>query len=311
MCQRSRSLSTLLLGISALVIMSNPASAQTAAKEPAPTTAPAAAPVNAQTPSPSAPPMPAPLETLAKQGAQLRYLGREGQLDGWIAIQNGQEQYFYVTPDREQVVLGLLFDKSGKMITMEQVAKLQKEGGEVLDLLKNEPRPEARAESSTKGDISQQLKSPSEQMFADIEQANWVALGNTAAPVVYMFIDPQCPYCHDFMKTLRKDIEGGRVQVRLIPVGFRDDTRAQAALLLAVPNAQERWFKHLEGDKEALPVTPGVNEQGVERNMAVMQSWKLNVTPLSVYRAQDGKVKIVQGRAKDLKAFLGDLQKTP
>lgn len=293
MSQRSRSFATLLSGLSALVIMSSAALAQTTGTE-------------------APPPMPAPLETLAKQGAQLRYLGRQGQLDGWIAIQNGQEQYFYVTPDREQVLLGLLFDKTGKMITMDQVAKLQKEGGEVLDILKSAPRAEAATpQSSTAGDITKELKSPSEQMFADIEQTNWVALGNTAAPVVYMFIDPQCPYCHDFMKSLRKDIEGGRVQVRLIPVGFRDDTRAQAALLLAVPNAQERWFKHLDGDQQALPVTPGVNEQGVERNMAVMQSWKLNVTPLSVYRAQDGKVKIVQGRAKDLKAFVSDLQKTP
>lgn len=293
MSQRSRSFATLLSGLSALVIMSSAVLAQTTSAE-------------------APPPMPAPLETLAKQGAQLRYLGRQGQLDGWIAIQNGQEQYFYVTPDREQVLLGLLFDKTGKMITMDQVAKLQKEGGEVLDILKSAPRAEAATpQSSTAGDITKELKSPSEQMFADIEQTNWVALGNTAAPVVYMFIDPQCPYCHDFMKSLRKDIEGGRVQVRLIPVGFRDDTRAQAALLLAVPNAQERWFKHLDGDQQALPVTPGVNEQGVERNMAVMQSWKLNVTPLSVYRAQDGKVKIVQGRAKDLKTFIGDLQKTP
>ncbi len=288
--------SSLLLSLSALVIMSSPVLAQTAGS------------------APKDPPMPAPLETMAKEGAQLRYMGREGGLDGWIAIQNGQEQYFYVTQDREHVVLGLLFDKSGKMITMDQVAKLQKEGGPVLDILKGNP---AKADASVtdvlpkEGDITKQLKSPSEQMFADIEGSNWVALGSTTAPVVYMFIDPQCPYCHDFMKTLQKDIEGGRVQVRMIPVGFRDETRAQAALLLAVPNAQERWFRHLDGDKEALPATPGINEQGVERNMAVMQSWKLNVTPLSVYRAQDGKVKIVQGRAKDVKAFLGDLQKTP
>lgn len=294
MFQRSRLSPRFFLSLSALImIMSSPVMAQ-------------------GTPVSKDPPLPAPLETMAQQGAQLRYMGREGGLDGWIAIQNGQEQYFYVTQDREHVVLGLLFDKTGKMITMDQVSKLQKEGGEVLDILKNTPpNPNASVTDNLpkEGDIVKQLKSPSEQMFADVESSNWVALGSTTAPVVYMFIDPQCPYCHEFMKTLQKDIEGGRVQVRMIPVGFRDETRAQAALLLAVPNAQERWFRHLGGDKEALPVTPGINEQGIERNMAVMQSWKFNVTPLSVYRAQDGKVKIVQGRAKDLKAFLGDLQK--
>lgn len=266
----------------------------------------------AQTDLPKEPPLPAPLETMAKEGAQLRYMGNEGGLDAWMAIQNGQEQYFYVTPDREFVLLGMLFDKSGKMITLQQVSKLQKSGDPVLDVLKaNVSTPDASVTDQlpkAEGDIAKALKTPSEQLFADVESSNWKALGKDTAPVMYMFIDPQCPYCHEFMKTLRKDIEAGNVQVRMIPVGFRDETRAQAALLLAVPNAQERWFRHLDGDKDALPVTPGVNEQGVERNMAIMQSWKLNVTPLSMYRAKDGKIKIVQGRAKDLKALLADLQ---
>ena len=271
-------------------------------------------PVMAQTSEKKEPPMPAPLETMSKEGAQVRYMGNRGGLDGWIAIQNGQEQYFYATADREFVLLGLLFDKSGKMVTLEQVSELQKEGGAVLDILKADTSTKNASVTDTlpgEGDIAKSLKSPSEQMFSDVEGGNWLAMGNQGAPILYTFMDPQCPYCHEFMKTLRPEIEGGRIQVRLIPVGFHDETRAQAALLLAAPNAQDRWFRHLDGDKDALPVTPGVNEQGVERNMAIMQSWKLNVTPLSVYRAQDGKVKIIQGRAKDMKALLSDLKVTP
>ena len=283
------------LSLLTLVIMSSTAMAQNGA------------------PAKKDPPLPAPLETMAQAGAQLRYMGNEGGLDGWIAIQNGQEQYFYVTPDREFVLLGMLFDKTGKMITLQQVSALQKEGGPVLDILKAETQskdPSVTDKLPSEGDIVKKLKSPSEQLFGDIEAANWVPLGKTTAPVMYMFIDPQCPYCHEFMKTLRKDIEAGNIQVRMIPVGFKDDTRAQAALLLAVSDAQARWYRHIDGDKEALPVTPGVNEQGVERNMSIMQSWKLNVTPLSIYRGQDGTVKIVQGRAKDLKTLLSDLKAT-
>lgn len=256
------------------------------------------------------PAMPAPLEAMAKEGAQLRYMGNEAGLDAWIAIQNGQEQYFYVTPDREYVLLGLLFDKTGKMITLQQVATLQQQGDNVLDVLKAEKPAEIASvtDNVKEGDIAKVLKSPSEQLYSDLEGSNWVRLGNQAAPHIYMFIDPQCPYCHDFMKSLRKDIEGGKIQVRMIPVGFRDETRAQAALLLALPDPEARWFRHLDDDKEALPVTPGINEQGVERNMAIMQSWKLNVTPLTVYRARDEKVKIVQGRAKDVSTLLGDVK---
>ncbi|MFN3826320.1 MAG: thioredoxin fold domain-containing protein [Micavibrio sp.] len=276
--------------MAAITVMSNAAWAQsTPVKEPA---------------------MPAPLEAMAKEGAQLRYMGNEAGLDAWIAIQNGQEQYFYVTPDREYVLLGLLFDKTGKMITLQQVATLQQKGDNVLDVLKAEKPAEIASvtDNVKEGDIAKVLKSPSEQLYSDLEGSNWVRLGKQEAPYIYMFIDPQCPYCHDFMKSLRKDIEGGKIQVRMIPVGFRDETRAQAALLLALPDPEARWFRHLDDDKEALPVTPGINEQGVERNMAIMQSWKLNVTPLTVYRARDEKVKIVQGRAKDVSTLLGDVK---
>jgi len=97
------------------------------------------------------------------------------------------------------------------------------------------------------------------------------------------------------------------VQVRLIPVGFRDETRAQAAFLMATPNPQERWFKHMDGDETALPAKSELNQQGVQRNLSLMQSWKLNVTPMLVYRGKDGSVKIVRGKPQDPAGVIADI----
>ena len=98
-----------------------------------------------------------------------------------------------------------------------------------------------------------------------------VVKGDTSAPAIYTFVDPQCPYCHQFVKDLRRDyIENGLIQVRMIPVGYKQGSMEQAAFLLAVPNPQGRWYRHIEGDEEALPVTPGINQQGVQRNMAII-----------------------------------------
>lgn len=257
------------------------------------------------------PPLPAPLENLVKDGAQLRYLGREHGLDGWIAIQRGQEQYFYVTQDREVFVSGLLFDKSGKMLTMRQVQALQKETGGALDAFaeKADVKP-SPFEAAASGQVDKAFKTPSEQLFADIEGSNWIPLGKEGAPVAYAFIDPQCPHCHDFINDLRRDmIPNGLIQLRIVPVGFRDETRAQAAFMLSIPDAQKRFFDYLDGNKDALPVSTNINQQGVERNLAIMQSWKLNVTPLIVYRGQDGKVKIIQGRPQSTQDFIADLKK--
>jgi thiol:disulfide interchange protein DsbG len=257
------------------------------------------------------PPLPAPLQNLIAQGAQMRYLGRSHGLDGWIAIQNGQEQYFYVTEAGDAFVLGLMFDADGKMQTMKQVSELQQKSGGGLDVFA-EPGGAAATGASSVADslkgANPKFKTPSEQLYNDVETSNWLMLGKADAPYIYSFIDPQCPFCHTLINDLRKDyIANGKIQVRLIPVGFKQGSMEKAAFLLAVPNPQERWYRELDGDKDALPITPDINTQGVQKNMAIMQSWKFNVTPLTVYRSKDGSIKIVQGRVKDIPALIADL----
>ena len=260
------------------------------------------------------PPLPAPLQNMANEGAQMRYLGQQNGLDGWIAIKNGKEQYFYVTSDGQAFVMGLMFDKTGKLVTVRQVQQLQKSSdGKTLDLFANGSIDSAVAAADKKEEThktDREFKTPAEQLYSDVEGSNWIALGKSDAPYIYMFVDPQCPYCRAFMNDLRHDyIDNGLLQVRIVPVGFRAETKAQAAFLLAVPNPQKRWYAHLDGDDTALPVTPDINEQGVERNMAIMQSWKISATPFTIYRAASGEVKIVQGRAQNASQIISDLKK--
>lgn len=251
------------------------------------------------------PEMPVPIQELVNQGAQARFLGKDNGLDAWITVKNGQEQYFYVLPDKSGFVMGLLFDSNGKMVTAQQVKRLQQQGDTLLDTLAED----ANSYNENNKKEAVEFKSPSEQLYYDIENSNWVALGQANAPIAYSFIDPQCPHCHDFIDELRKSgaFDKGRIQLRMIPVGFRDETKAQAAFLLATPNPQERWMKHMDGDPEALPAKKEINDQGVQRNLAVMQSWEFNVTPMVVYRGKDGTVKLVRGKPKDIEAFISDL----
>lgn len=255
------------------------------------------------------PPLPGPIATLQEQGAQVRYLGQHNGMDGWITIKGGQEQYFYATPDGKSLLMGLLFDTDGKLVTIRQVKELQDKGGGVLDALAQPvPGDAAATETRFKPLQNAPFKTPAEQLFADVSASNWIVLGNKDAPVVYSFMDPQCPHCHDFMEDLKKNyIDRGVIQVRMIPVGLREETKAQSAFLLASPDPEARWYKHLAGDSSALPIARGVNQQGVERNMAVMQSWKLDATPITVYRGRDGKVKIVQGRPSKIADLIADL----
>lgn len=265
-------------------------------------------PVSAQT-AEKTPPMPEVLKELGTRGAQIRYLGRDKGLDGWATILQGQEQYFYVTPDGEAIIMGLLFDKSGHPVTIDQVAKLQS-GDAALDALATPATPTVDPLQAIQEELrAQQNLSPSQRLMKEVEASNMITLGKNAdAPVIYAFMDPQCPHCHALMNDLRKDLLAtGQIQIKMIPVGLRDETKAQAAYLLAAPDAEDRWYKHLDGDDKALPIDPAINKQGVERNLLIMQNWKLDATPILLYRSKAGEIKMVRGRPRDLAEITADL----
>lgn len=257
-------------------------------------------PASAQ--EPGLPRLPDPIQNLINDGAQIRYLGNELGYDAWLTIKNGQEQYFYVKPDRSAFVMGVLFDETGKAITVRQIQRLQQGNDPLLDELTADVPP-AQANKNL------ELSSPAEQLFQNIQNSNWVALGAPKAPAVYSFIDPQCPHCHAFINNLRQSghLDAGHIQLRMIPVGFRPETISQAAFLLAAPAAGTRFLSYMDGDESALPAKSEINTQGVQRNLAIMQAWEFNVTPMIVYRDAAGTVKIVRGRPKDLDTLIADL----
>jgi thiol:disulfide interchange protein DsbG len=257
------------------------------------------------------PPLPAPLQRFVADGAQVRFLGTINGMDGWLTIKQGQEQYFYVTPDKKNFIMGLLFAEDGRMLTIDQVQKLREGEGEVLDLLVDGQLTRPRLDEVNKGVTENkfEVKSPSEQLYGDIENSNWIPLGSAEAPFIYTIIDPQCPHCHAFLKDLETNyIKAGKIQVRVVPIGLRDETKAQAAFLLAAPNPEETLFRHLNVDETALPAKSGLNQQGVQYNMSVVENWRFDATPITVYRDKAGVIKIIRGRAEDIGALMSDIQ---
>jgi len=258
----------------------------------------------------TSPELPEALQVLADRGAQSRYLGKKHGMDGWVTILKGQEQYYYVTPDGKGFIMGLLFSQDGTMETVNQVRELQLKSGDALDILAvNQNKDDLSLKKAKEiADKEFEYKTPAERMFADVENSNWIGFGSEDAPVIYSFMDPQCPHCHSFMKDLRNGyLDKNLVQVRMVPVGFTEQTLAQAAFLLAAPDSKERWYKHLDGDEKALPIAASTNTQGIQKNLSLMQAWKFDVTPMTVYRGKDGKIKIMRGRAADINKILADL----
>lgn len=268
------------------------------------------------------PEVPLPIQNLVADGAQLRYMGRDLGLDAWLVIKSGQEQYYYTTPDGQAIVMGVLFNNKGDTITLRQINELRKKEGSTIDRLAGYPEP-IKKDDGLKAEESEPdftnpealvksvVKSKSEQFFDGVQNANWVTIGSDKAPPVYVFIDPECPHCHELIQDVRKSgyLEQGLLQLRLIPVGvLTENSPLEAAYLLASPDPQKDLYRHLDGEKGVLLADKTVNTQGVQRNIKLMQDWNLDITPFSVYRSRDGKVKVLQGRPDDLKKMVTELR---
>ena len=121
---------------------------------------------------------------------------------------------------------------------------MQKSAGELVDLLAVDAPKQDEVKIGESVTDNLELKTPSERMFTDVQNSNWIKLGSETAPVIYSFVDPNCPHCHDFLDDIRKKdlIKNGKVQVRIIPVGFQDGSLAQASFLLAAPDAEDRYM---------------------------------------------------------------------
>lgn len=253
------------------------------------------------------PDMPEPIKNLQLDGAQIRYMGRDLGFDSWLSVKNGQQQFFYVPPGGQGFVMGVLFDNTGRATTVNQLQRLRERGDDVLQGLTDVEV--ARELNAAKNELPE-LKTPSERLFYDTQNTNWVPMGLPEAPVVYAIVEPQCPHCHALIQELSDGgyFKRGDIQLRLIPVGFSEKSKAQAAFMLAAPDPAGLFLRHIQGDETALPVRDGINVQGVERNLAYMQGWKFDVTPMLIYKDAQGQVKLVRGRPNDLDGMLAQLK---
>jgi hypothetical protein len=264
----------------------------------------------------SDPTLPKPLQDLRDQGIKMRYLGRDLGYDAWIAVQDGQEQYFYVTPDQSAFFLGVLFNKNGRAITLDQLQRLKGKNDPIFTDLVNAPSQKSDpVKAAAAGALTPPAKdvngkpASSEQLYADVMAAHSFILGKQDAPEISMFIDPLCAHCKDMLQDLKKDyIDAGKIRVRVIPVGaVAPESRGYAADLLAARDAGDRLFRFMGGDIDALNPVGKASAAPIDENVNVLLKWKFAATPITVYRAKDGKVKLIQGRAKDLAAVLKDL----
>ena len=191
-------------------------------------------------------------------------------LKGYAAQFQNRGVALYLTPDGKHVLVGSLFDEQGQDLSEEPLEKL--------------------------------VYAPmAKQVWAKLDKTAWIADGKADAPrVVYLFSDPNCPYCNMFWQQARPWVDSGKVQLRHIMVGIiRADSPAKSAALLASADPQKALQAHESAGKAStlkpLAKIPAQVQAKLDANLALMEELGLSATPAIFYLDDKGQLQTQQG----------------
>jgi thiol:disulfide interchange protein DsbG len=150
-----------------------------------------------------------------------------------------------------------------------------------------------------------------------LQQGHWLADGRDDAPrKVYVFTDPNCPYCTKLWSDARPWVESGKVQLRHLIVGIlTPSSPGKAATILSDKDPAARLAAyeaahafsvstmlasgpaHPTEDAALKPLAPiPARDQAIlSGNARLMQSFGLQATPGVVFIDEQGHVQARQG----------------
>ncbi len=223
-------------------------------------------------------------------------LGTEHGLRSVFA-RNGQNfQVFYLTPDGQGAIGGVMWDAAGHNITRQRVSPID---GTI-------PTVTIGAVSSTiQGIPGAAAPSPLWSIAATI----YGTIGEAAAPRLFMFIDPLCSFSVRAMEQLRPFIAAGKVQVAVIPLSlldYEDQGRSTATAKIMLSKDKDHmvdaWTSNaLTGEADATSAAT------LQANMAVSEAIGVRGTPTFYWRRADGSQGRQEGLPNDIAAMIASI----
>ena len=225
------------------------------------------------------------LRRIASKGAELFDLGMQHGLQTIFARNAANFQVFYLAPDGQAAVGGVMWDAAGQNVTRAQVAPID---GAIPTVTIGAP---VTAAASAKA--AQQIAAqPAKSALKTAESTIFGTVGVATAPRLYMFIDPLCSFSVKAMDQLRPYIAAGKLQLAVIPLAVldhEDQGRSTIAAkgLLSLPAGQivTAWQ-----NQRTTPLPPALPDAAARlaQNMIAAETLRLRGTPTLVWRKADG-----------------------
>jgi thiol:disulfide interchange protein DsbG len=138
-----------------------------------------------------------------------------------------------------------------------------------------------------------------ESMLKDIGQATWIQDGK-GPHVVYVFFDPNCPYCHKLYVNSRKWVKDGKVQLRWVTVGVLTTTSAgKAAAILGAKDPSKAFHYNEENYSRGGAIEEDIPSPAIEAklkaNERLLARTGFGGVPLMLFYSKDGTPILIQG----------------
>jgi thiol:disulfide interchange protein DsbG len=211
-----------------------------------------------------------------------------------LFVRSGQHfQVFYVTPDGQRVVPGVLWGADGQELTRAQVAGIP---GAVPTVMLGDVRPGEGAAAPS--------------ALSAMARAHAGQAGAANAPLLWMLADPRCTYSVRAMQVLQPLVAAGRVRVAVVPVAVLDrepggQSAQTAAAMLSEP--PDRMVGSWQAGRLAAVATAADAGERLRQNMAVADAVGLRGTPTFFYRRHDGSEGRLDGMPTDVGGLVASL----
>lgn len=203
-------------------------------------------------------------------------------LRGFTAMYEGVGVTLYLLPDNKHVLWGELYDEKGSDLSA--VA------------------------------LEDAIYAPmAAELWQRMEKSSWIQDGNKdAKEIIYVFIDPNCPYCNEFWHLVRPYVESGDVQLRHILVGILAEDSSQKAAAILTSKDPIKTFADYENQRESveleLPEKIDANTLAIlESHLEIMDALGASATPAIYYLNDQGRLQQHLGLPDEtqLKVILG------
>lgn len=212
---------------------------------------------------------------IEKQGFEfVKQISAPKGMTGWAGHSQQKPNTVFISDDQQYYIIGDLYNAKNENLS--------------LDVINNEVKVAVL-----------------DDVWKTLEHATWMQDGQKDAPrIVYVFSDPNCPYCHKLWTQARPWVESGKVQLRHIQVGvIRDESRAQVATLLMSKNPETVFADmNLKRGNQQLKKTENIPQEiadKIDANQALMDKYGFFSTPSMIWRDAKGEVQFLQGMTTD------------